>query len=361
MNAKLRLSLSLLLVLVVLSGCSLFEGRPGTARVVLMLADETPLAGVELALLDGNNEAGKGTTNDQGVVEFTKKPGSYDLVGTVKALTGEIEVAAKITIESGKTTTKTVAVEDLGLLILTIEDKDGVPLSGTEVVIKDSDKEELKTLETAADKVEFLLAPGTYFISAAKDDATAVDKEVVVTAGSVATTVVVDAVATGNVAAGKEYRLLVQSQGYPDPELKKLTDGVVGTTAITDGTWVGSDVGSQIIVLDLGKEYEVISTELVYLIDNVSWVKLPNTISIAVSSDGVEWTLIEEKQYEVPAEDLIVHSETHEISKNARFIAFKAVHTGWLFVGEIQAEAIVSSAKEVDGDLKTIDLNAIFE
>jgi predicted RNA-binding protein len=37
------------------------------------------------------------------------------------------------------------------------------------------------------------------------------------------------------------------------------------------------------------------------------------------------------------------------------------VHTGWLFVGEIQAEAIVSSAKEVDGDLKTIDLNAIFE
>lgn len=72
MNAKLRLSLSLLLVLVVLSGCSLFEGRPGTARVVLMLADETPLAGVELALLDGNIEAGKGTTNDQGVVEFTK-------------------------------------------------------------------------------------------------------------------------------------------------------------------------------------------------------------------------------------------------------------------------------------------------
>ena len=59
MNAKLRLSLSLLLVLVVLSGCSLFEGRPGTARVVLMLADETPLAGVELALLDGNIEAGK--------------------------------------------------------------------------------------------------------------------------------------------------------------------------------------------------------------------------------------------------------------------------------------------------------------
>ena len=91
MNAKLRLSLSLLLVLVVLSGCSLFEGRPGTARVVLMLADETPLAGVELALLDGNNEAGKGTTTS-GCCGVYQKPGSYDLVGTVKALTGELKL-----------------------------------------------------------------------------------------------------------------------------------------------------------------------------------------------------------------------------------------------------------------------------
>ncbi len=38
--------------------------------------------------------------------EFTHYFGLDHLVGTVKALTGEIEVAAKITIESGKTTTK---------------------------------------------------------------------------------------------------------------------------------------------------------------------------------------------------------------------------------------------------------------
>lgn len=364
-RTKTIVNVALLLLVVLLSGCSLFAGKPGTVEVALVLADETPIKNIELRLSEEDKVVDKGFTNQEGLVKLSAKAGKYQLEGTVETVSGEIAINEEVTIEKDKTVNKVITLDNLAILSINVKDKYNQPLAGAEIVLKDKDRKQVTKVQATIDSVEYLLEGGDYFIDVTKDDATVQDHDVKVTSGVVKVNINLDTFTTTNVAFGKGYKMLKQAQSsYPDAEGTKLTDGLTGEASIYDTAWVGN-LGEpdylQVVVVDLGKEYVLFDTNIVGLKDGPSGVELPVGITVAVSSDGENWTQLDRVAYERPEENPVVITHSYELNQNARFVAYKIEHyTNWLFVSEIEVIGAVGSDKPVEGDLAAIDLEAIF-
>jgi len=354
------------MLVVLFSGCDLFSGKPGTVEIAVKLADGTPVKNIELSLREKDKIIDEGGTNEKGLLKLSAKAGKYQLIGSIVTETHEILINEEVVIEKNKTVNKLVTVQNLGKLSINVKDKLNGPLSGAEVTIKDSNKAAVTKVTATTDQVEALLKPGTYYIDVKKDDVTLEDHEVTLTSALVTVNITLDIYPTYNLALNKDYRMLKPAEGgYPDTE-KELTNGVVGAASFGNAEWVGTLGGEerlQVIVVDLDKEYLVTKATVVGLKDGTAGIDLPLGITVAISSDGVNWTPLEKQTYELPPEEpkQVVRTHEQKVGDNARFVAYKFDQsTNWLFLGEIEVYGTQHTATDVPGDLATIDLAEIF-
>ena len=100
MRFRSRLVVSLLLVMVLLAGCTLFGKKEGTAKIAVKLSDGTPILSADVRLVEGSKEITKGTTNAQGIVELSAKPGSYKVEVKIEAVNQLVTALDEVAIES---------------------------------------------------------------------------------------------------------------------------------------------------------------------------------------------------------------------------------------------------------------------
>ncbi len=79
---------------------------------------------------------------------------------------------------------------------------------------------------------------------------------------------------------------------------KTITDFKKGTSAFTDGNWLGFEGKHFNAVLDLGEKQEVSSVSVSALDAFGSWIFYPTGISISTSTDGTNYTLRKKNTYE---------------------------------------------------------------
>jgi len=369
MKAKFRLWLPLLLVVVLISGCTLFSGEPGKAKVSLKMVDGTPITEAEVRLLSGTKEVAKGSVNTEGIVELPAKAGSYKLEVTVQVIGDPIQIEESIAIERDKTTTKSVTVENVGVLTLTFKDKHNYETDGGNVTLKDSNKKVLSEKSGVKQEAVYVLKTGAYYIDVQKDGGVVENYEVTVNAGANAVTIPLPVATIVNVASGQPYRLYKPFEPQYADSGGELTDGQVGTTDYKHEAWVGT-LGSQeppiegklwqILVVDLGEKNEISEARLICLRNVDPGIQTPQALTVAVSNDGVEWEVFDRQEYAQP-DDLTVHTLRYTLEAEARFVAFYIEQvTNWLFLGEVEVDGILGGGQPAEGDLDEIDLLAIF-
>ncbi|MGV3631474.1 MAG: beta-N-acetylhexosaminidase [Bacteroidota bacterium] len=118
-----------------------------------------------------------------------------------------------------------------------------------------------------------------------------------------------------------------------------LVDGVIGRLPWNSSEWVGFDTAVIRLEMDLEQTKAVKTLELRFLDDESSWIHLPESMDISISSNGKNWTVFSQ---EVKAVNQIA------INQAARYICFKintktripdgkpgAGHVPWTFMDEI--------------------------
>ncbi len=337
----------------------------GEARIIVKMTDGTPIPESHAKLLLGTEEIASAWGSNQGIIELSASPGTYKLEVRMEVINELLKHEDEITIEAGEIATKEVVFENVGMLTLTFEDGSGNPLSDVTVILKDSDKK-LLSENSFMEEISYLLKPGTYYVDAEKLGVKVENHEIVVTAGAQTATISVPLVTIGNVAAGKEYRMVKPPQPqYADSSGKKLTDGEYATSSYLDPAWVGT-LGEgegqgenefwQILVLDLGEKYDILGIWLECLRDDESGIKTPKRLRVAVSENGYTWNLLPWKDFPEP-ENLTVAPLSYEAITSARFVAFYIEQRwNWLFMSEVEVRGILGGGTPVDGDLDAIEL-----
>ncbi len=82
-----------------------------------------------------------------------------------------------------------------------------------------------------------------------------------------------------------------------DPGLSKLNDGVIGSTAFNDGTWVGvqdpgadDGIGHPLVDFDLGGQSVLLDkVQIAYMVDTQFGIHAPDSVEVLVSDDGVNF------------------------------------------------------------------------
>lgn len=370
MRFRSRLVVSLLLVMVLLAGCTLFGKKEGTAKIAVKLSDGTPILSADVRLVEGSKEITKGTTNAQGIVELSAKPGSYKVEVKIEAVNQLVTAEDEVAIESTKTTTKDVVVQDLARLDVDFVGKYDVELTVATAVLKDG--KDLEVAKSDVSKISFLLKPGTYSIEASADGEKVETFEIAVTAGGNSKKLSLPVAARTNAAKGKMYRMLkLPREEYPDSG-GELTDGAIPGNGFRADGWVGTwgqgegqaqGVWWQVLVVDLGAEQEVIETRLYNLRSEDVGILTIKGVTVALSSDGVEWEVFDKVDYTFSGTPE-VHTVVYELPEDARgrFVAFFINQSSnWLFLGEIEIDVAVGGEETVEGDVQAIDLTSIFE
>jgi hypothetical protein len=135
---------------------------------------------------------------------------------------------------------------------------------------------------------------------------------------------------------------------------RTLINSVRATSAFGDKEWQGYEAADADVVLDLGRMRTVKRVTVGCLSDNMSWIFLPVRIEVRTSIDGVEFSPIKARAYEVPSanEGVFIRDLSVDISPlEARYIAVKVKNIGtcppwhgsaggkaWLFIDQIFVE-----------------------
>ena len=103
-----------------------------------------------------------------------------------------------------------------------------------------------------------------------------------------------------NLALGKPYTINIEAESrYRDFGNLEATDGKRGLNSIFNAAWQGhAQKEYRILVLDLGATYEIDRVEMGFIQDQPSNVWVPNSLSLAVSDDGINWQVVNEEIYE---------------------------------------------------------------
>lgn len=133
-----------------------------------------------------------------------------------------------------------------------------------------------------------------------------------------------------------------------------LTDGLRGSLSHADGRWQGFEGDDLVATIDLGKVKKIKRISAGFLQRSASWVFLPRSVEIAVSSDGQNFEIVKTLTHDVPplsADPVIKDLGTETGGRNARFIRVHAQNIGvcpeghpgvgqkaWLFADEIIVE-----------------------
>ncbi|NVK52291.1 MAG: glycoside hydrolase family 92 protein [Flavobacteriaceae bacterium] len=133
-----------------------------------------------------------------------------------------------------------------------------------------------------------------------------------------------------------------------------LIDGIIGAEDFRTGTWQGYQNIDVIATVDLGKQREVSSTSIGFLEDQRSWIFLPTSIDVYVSSDNKKFRKVASEKLEKvqPKEKVSVKRASYVFKpQHVRYIKVVAKQLGelpewhlgykhngrsWLFVDEIQ-------------------------
>jgi hypothetical protein len=157
-----------------------------------------------------------------------------------------------------------------------------------------------------------------------------------------------------NLAAGKEVRSITGfNPRYADPGAAGLNDGIFGGRHFNTG-WLGYEGEDMIVVLDLGVSNKVSRVSMNFLRDFVSWIFLPDNVSIAISENGRDYREVANVTNKITDRRFGVEPVFHSLSiipSDARFIKVTAAsmkrcpdwHRGagqpsWIFCDEIIIE-----------------------
>jgi len=143
---------------------------------------------------------------------------------------------------------------------------------------------------------------------------------------------------SGNIAFNKPYVFDVPAAGgYPDPEAKKLTDGIIGLNQYNDTAWQGrADLPYYSFVVDLQQESVIDTFVASFLKNSEAWITVPSKVTYSVSDDGVHFTEVGSVQG-VDAADLSVanYELTLQAGVSARYVKLEVMPgLGWSFIDE---------------------------
>ena len=157
-----------------------------------------------------------------------------------------------------------------------------------------------------------------------------------------------------HLAVGKKIELHTEySSRFKGGRLNALIDGRCGTTDYQDGTWQGYEGVDMDVTVDLGKATAVKKISCEFLSAQMSWIFLPRSVEISVSSDGKNFDVIKRftEKLEVTGEATIKNYTANLPKRNARFIRVLAKNQGvcppwhpgaggkaWVFCDEIVVE-----------------------
>jgi hexosaminidase len=144
------------------------------------------------------------------------------------------------------------------------------------------------------------------------------------------------------------------SEKYPGGGDLALTDGLLGSKDMNDGRWQGFEGPDLEAVVDLGAARTVRRIALRCLQNINSWIFLPSSVELAVSSDGKTYETVGVIGNDVPPQlaDIVVKDfEAAFEARRARFVRVRARSVGivpdwhfgkggqaWLFADEIVVE-----------------------
>jgi hypothetical protein len=157
-----------------------------------------------------------------------------------------------------------------------------------------------------------------------------------------------------NKAAGKEIKSITSfNPKYSNPGVKSLTDGIFGGRHFNAG-WLGYEGTDMIVEINLGKKENLHRVSMNFLRDFVSWIFLPDTVTVELSQNGRKYTEVARITNTLTDRRFGVEPVYHSLDfspEKARYIRVKAVsmkkcpdwHRGagnssWIFCDEIIVE-----------------------
>jgi len=151
----------------------------------------------------------------------------------------------------------------------------------------------------------------------------------------------------------------VDLKNAPSPKYRgngpsSLTDGILGNTSYTSGTWIGFEGGDLDAVVDLGEPRVIREISLGYMVYPFAWIFEPVGIQFHVSQDGSHWRTAGEVRHEAGAwnSEIRVRRDSAAFPPTqAKFVRVIAKNRGvcppdhpgkggraWIFVDEISAK-----------------------
>ena len=157
-----------------------------------------------------------------------------------------------------------------------------------------------------------------------------------------------------HLARGRTVRLeRAPSSKYEGGGSQGLVDGVLGSEDFTDGAWLGYEGVDFEGIVDLGETRKVRRVVSSFLRSQSSWIFLPRSVEIAVSSDGEEFERVAlfERDIQPDPDQLTRDYKARLGSRKARYVRVQAKGIGecppwhpgaggksWIFVDEIIVE-----------------------
>ena len=147
-----------------------------------------------------------------------------------------------------------------------------------------------------------------------------------------------------DVALNCAYTITSPESGYPDENGKGLTDGKRGQAMYSDPAWMGF-LGKPEFVIDLGKQTQgIYSVEVSTLGGGSAGVFAPNEVSVYVSDDGKNFTLLTTKKFQpdagISGSALVSRKVMLNASASARYVKIAvATDQSWIFIDEISVFA----------------------
>lgn len=91
------------------------------------------------------------------------------------------------------------------------------------------------------------------------------------------------------------------STSYPDSGGKELTNGLYGGTSYSNGAWQGHSGGmTRAVTFDLGASKSISKVTANFLEDNPVGIQFPNTVSVYVSTNGIDWSTVSNMSSQYP-------------------------------------------------------------
>lgn len=128
--------------LILLSGCTLFGKKNGSAEITLLLKDGTPVKNIEIILSQGKKTF-SGKTNDKGVVTITSIPvGDHTLNAEIPLFDNtKHSIQKAISIKAEEITKTTIKDEVLSFVTIRAATSTDTPLGFSTVVVESNAKE----------------------------------------------------------------------------------------------------------------------------------------------------------------------------------------------------------------------------